>query len=73
MIFVALLSEKLLIYGGEFSRYEFFVSRQSFPLTNYGGRGIAELEKKSLTWRLLSVTIGSATVGMSNVLQFSSL
>ena len=73
MIFMILLSEKLLMYGGKFSRKDFFVSRQSFLLTNHGGRGIRELEKKSLKWRSSSTTIASVTVGMSNVLQFSSL
>ena len=45
IIFVALLSEKLLMYGGKFSRYDFFVSRQSFPSTNHGGRGMRKPEK----------------------------
>ena len=65
MIFVALLSEKLLMYGGKFFRKDFFVSRQSFLLTNHGGRGIGEPEKKSLTWRSSSIMIASETVGMS--------
>ena len=73
MIFVALLSEKLLMYGGKFSRYVFFVSRRFFPFTNYGERSAGEPEKKSLTQKSLSIAIASVTVEMSNVLQFSSM
>ena len=71
MIFVALLSEKLPDVWRKVFQKRLFVSRQSFTLTNHGGRGMGEPEKKNLTWRSLSITIGSVTVGISNVLQFS--
>ena len=68
---MALFSEKFLMYGGKFSKSNFFVSRQSFPLADYGGRGIGEPENKSLTWSSSSITIALVAVGMSNFLQFS--
>ena len=50
---MALLSEKLLMYGRKFSRKDFFVSRQSFPLTNHGGRGYREARKEKLKLKVI--------------------